>query len=90
MSKYERPPKPLPWPVEVGFRIVMGLGGLALIGVVVVSEMKGHDHGIVAYTGHAILVGLGALLMLVAYRGMSRTAAFAKGLATAWRSKGGG
>ncbi len=77
--------RPLPWPVEVGFRIVMGIGGLALIGTVVVSEIKGHAHGVVAYTGHAILVGLGALLMFVAYRGMTRTAAFAKGIATAWR-----
>lgn len=91
-QKEPQPPpiKPLPWPVEVGFRIVMGIGGLALIATVVVSEMKGHEHGVVAYTGHAIFVGVGVLLILVAYRGLTRTAVFAKGMATAWRTKGGG
>ena len=80
--------KPLPWPVEVGFRIVMGLGGLGLIAIVIVGEMKDHEETMASYIGHGLYIGIGVLLMLVAFRGLTRTAAFAKGIATAWKSKG--
>lgn len=88
MSKQEKPPKPLPWPVEVGFRIFMGLGGLTLIVVAAVGEMTAHEHSVITYIGHAIFIGFGILLVLVAFRGLTRTVTFAKGIAQAWKAKG--
>lgn len=78
-----------PW-LERLFQIGMFAAGLGLVGMFIVLEMKGHTHGVGAWIGHAVNLGFATLFMFAAYRGLTRTCVFAKGLATAWRTKGGG
>lgn len=82
--------KPLPRPVLVGFKIAMFILGFALVGLFIVKEMKDHPHGVGAWIGHSVTLGFAALFMLVALAGLAKTQAFVQGMATAWRTKGGG
>ena len=81
---------PLPPSVLTGFRIGMYLLGFGLVAVVVVSEMRGHDHGATAYMGHAVILGFATMFIVLALAGLTKTVTFAQGMAGAWRKRKGG